>query len=463
MRLIFALGPLLALAPGVIAQSNGRRRVSETIRVPSQDERANMADIAAIAKDSFRLVEVEDIGLAAGNSKSSLRLRPMQNFSKDCKITDKKTGRSQPCRNGKRTMLVSQEDETNFSVISTNEETGESRGFMSGEEGVFAIRQERGKTTSVTRPTKTFDPPTWSCEYENVDENRRLLEGATEGRNLRDSYNPFHNHDHDHDHDIHHSHVHHDHHDVIKALKTEGVNLRGASPEDNPGRRLVYYTDDFPKTYSYKVDIYLEIDQRLVDQTGGTLQSALDYIDDLTAGGNLIYEKEIDTHLEIIGVDLVDRYDSSVNTIGALNLLVNARRNGGSDGGWPEGADLVHALLAARLGGGVAYLSAVCNQFIGFGVSANIVNEYDVDNNPEQMVWDIVVFTHELGHNFGTRHTHDIRGFDPLVDQCGVEPRCSVEMSDEDDEATIMSYCHLCEGRSEFIYKADVAPVHLNP
>ena len=69
MRLIFALGPLLALAPGVIAQSSGRRRVSETIRVPSQDERANMADIAAIAKDSFRLVEVEDIGLAAGNSK----------------------------------------------------------------------------------------------------------------------------------------------------------------------------------------------------------------------------------------------------------------------------------------------------------------------------------------------------------------------------------------------------------
>ncbi len=48
---------------------------------------------------------------------------------------------------------------------------------------------------------------------------------------------------------------------------------------------------------------------------------------------------------------------------------------------------------------------------------------------------------HELGHNFGTGHTHE--GYSPVVDTCGTS--CPVELPLA-KSATIMSYCHVCSG-----------------
>ena len=60
---------------------------------------------------------------------------------------------------------------------------------------------------------------------------------------------------------------------------------------------------------------------------------------------------------------------------------------------------------------------------------------------------------HELGHNFGSGHTHDVWsaaypwGYSPQIDTCGtfcpsqVHPQLPLAKS-----ATIMSYCHQCSG-----------------
>ena len=53
-----------------------------------------------------------------------------------------------------------------------------------------------------------------------------------------------------------------------------------------------------------------------------------------------------------------------------------------------------------------------------------------------------MVFTHELGHNFGAPHTHDLN---PPVDNCAGGD-CSVTPN-----GTIMSYCHGCPGGLENI------------
>ena len=55
---------------------------------------------------------------------------------------------------------------------------------------------------------------------------------------------------------------------------------------------------------------------------------------------------------------------------------------------------------------------------------------------------------HEIGHNFGSLHTHD--GYNPKVDECGVEDAngkktCPAELPLE-HSSTIMSYCHNCIG-----------------
>ncbi len=88
--------------------------------------------------------------------------------------------------------------------------------------------------------------------------------------------------------------------------------------------------------------------------------------------------------------------------------------------------------------GGIAYLSVLCNSGFGYGVSAHLAGSFPyplVDHNGGN--WDIVVVSHELGHNFGTGHTHN---YDPPIDNCG-NGDCADAFG-----GTIMSYCHTCSG-----------------
>ncbi len=98
--------------------------------------------------------------------------------------------------------------------------------------------------------------------------------------------------------------------------------------------------------------------------------------------------------------------------------------------------ELAH-LLSGDYGGGVAYLSAICEGW-GYGLSgvagwfpSPLVNRHDGN-------WDLFVVAHELGHNFGTGHTHD--SYEPVIDGCG-NGDCSAALG-----GTIMSYCHTCAG-----------------
>ena len=51
-------------------------------------------------------------------------------------------------------------------------------------------------------------------------------------------------------------------------------------------------------------------------------------------------------------------------------------------------------------------------------------------------------FMHELGHNFGTGHTHD-SGYNPVIDTCGTSCPAQLPLP---KSSTIMSYCHGCSG-----------------
>jgi hypothetical protein len=97
----------------------------------------------------------------------------------------------------------------------------------------------------------------------------------------------------------------------------------------------------------------------------------------------------------------------------------------------------VATMLSGRgLGGGVAYGDAACYPEYDYSVEANLAGWFPYpleDNNANN--WDMMVTAHELGHNFGAPHTHDIG-----IDNCAGGD-CSVAPN-----GTIMSYCHLCDG-----------------
>lgn len=109
------------------------------------------------------------------------------------------------------------------------------------------------------------------------------------------------------------------------------------------------------------------------------------------------------------------------------------------DGRAPVRAQLYHMISGVRVSGcgGVAYLNVICNQSSGFGMSAHINTNLPFPPVQGPLTWDFMVLAHELGHQFGSNHTHS---YSPPIDGCA-SGDCSVVPN-----GTIMSYCHTCPG-----------------
>jgi hypothetical protein len=85
-------------------------------------------------------------------------------------------------------------------------------------------------------------------------------------------------------------------------------------------------------SYNYQVDLFIEIDSKFIELTGGgavdsagiTL-NAYNYINALVTAANVIYESEIDTHLHVNTIKLSNLYDLAtgriVNSTGTIRLL----------------------------------------------------------------------------------------------------------------------------------------------
>ncbi|PPK88352.1 putative secreted protein (Por secretion system target) [Neolewinella xylanilytica] len=92
--------------------------------------------------------------------------------------------------------------------------------------------------------------------------------------------------------------------------------------------------------------------------------------------------------------------------------------------------------------GGVAYLNVLCNENYGYGLSG-IDNSYRAVPNYS---WTVFVLAHELGHNFGSEHTHDCawNGNNTPLDNCAsMNGGCATTDFIPQDGGTIMSYCHI--------------------
>lgn len=173
----------------------------------------------------------------------------------------------------------------------------------------------------------------------------------------------------------------------MKALSNQ---LRGTkiNPLNKP-RRLQ------SSSYNYQVDIYMEIDNSFVTKSGGSMATALNYINSLVTAANIVYEREIDTHLHVAVVDLNTVYDASTSTSNALTIM----RNTYAASTWhTAGIDLHHALLGKGLGGGIAYVGVLCRSDYGYGLTASIGGSFvSLDY---RVVWDLIAFMHEVSNGF---------------------------------------------------------------
>ncbi len=190
----------------------------------------------------------------------------------------------------------------------------------------------------------------------------------------------------------------------------------------------------------YTVNLAIETDYELYTKFGSSTSAELRFIGDLTAAASAIYWRDVKTVFKIGTVHLwstaADPWAATTTPTALSELLSYWNANYTS-----VQRTVVHMLSGKNMGGGIAYLSALCNSSYGYGLSSSLSTTFSV--TAPSLYWDILCYTHEIGHNFSSPHTEC---YSPPVDTCTPCDTFSCTGSVPSGGGTIMSYCHACSG-----------------
>jgi hypothetical protein len=224
-------------------------------------------------------------------------------------------------------------------------------------------------------------------------------------------------------------------------------------------------------TATYTTTIAYETDNEFLNRFS-SVSEATDYIGDITAFMSSMFISEVDAAVEVGHVNFWDGVTDPWNENSTLCTLYDFGKYW-NDNNSNIDRTIAH-FLSGKSGGGIAWLGVLCRgpfnttaqagDNCGFSGTSNYGGDYGVSfgisgnfniNNPSS-VWDIVVLSHEVGHNFNSPHTHcygGIGGNNEPVDGCfNGEGGCyngSQTLPCGQSGAgcgTIMSYCHLRPG-----------------
>jgi cysteine-rich repeat protein len=192
-----------------------------------------------------------------------------------------------------------------------------------------------------------------------------------------------------------------------------------------------------------EVEAAIETDNEFKEKFGNSTPAALSYLTDLLAAANVIYLRDVKVRLAFTYIRIWSVPDpwSGMDTVSQLNELRSYWTNSVNHMDATAGEhDIVHFISGkGQPDGGVAYVGTACNEALEYGVS-QVIGAFDVGD--PNGIWDVLVVTHEIGHNLGTVHTHC---YDPPLDHCyNGESGCwGGAESLPPGGGTIMSYCHL--------------------
>lgn len=192
---------------------------------------------------------------------------------------------------------------------------------------------------------------------------------------------------------------------------------------------------------------------------GGSVANAISYIATLVAGVNTIYERDAGSVVNQ-GVRVLQGYtiirateaeDPYVDTTGSADSTKLNEFTNYWEANYPR--TVVKRALAAYLSGrqgssssasGIAWVSGLCNG-VGYSIDQLFTISYQAG--------DLLILAHEIGHNFGARHTHNCIYGNPPIDRClAAEGGCATQGSCPTAQTingvtnvtgTLMSYCHL--------------------
>ena len=182
---------------------------------------------------------------------------------------------------------------------------------------------------------------------------------------------------------------------------------------------------------------------------GSNLAAATAYIQTVLGTVILIYERDLEVTMPIVYLNLWTTTSDPYTAASTGPQLTEFQSYWTANNGGIS-AHVKHLISGRSLGGGIAFISAVCTGN-GYGVSAiDATYTYPTASS----TWDVNVIAHELGHNYGSPHTHSCvwaaEGRIPsgTIDSCETAEGSCATYSNHlpPDKGTIMSYCHLIGG-----------------
>lgn len=228
--------------------------------------------------------------------------------------------------------------------------------------------------------------------------------------------------------------------DFIDEMK-ERFNFICGTLDERPGvysDEQLHYAQLAPGDVT---DIYIEVDKSLFDAEGGSVPGTTSYVTALFNESAALFEAEsIFMNLsEVFVWTSPDPYDG-VNTDPDIRGAYLEDFQDEFDG---FNGDLAVLLLADDIGGKAAGFAGICNADPDLSMCVAGRSEPDLYPFPTYS-YNIYNFSHELGHLFGSRHTHACvwNGDDTAIDGCSAtEGGCPLPPIPSSGEATIMSYC----------------------
>lgn len=217
---------------------------------------------------------------------------------------------------------------------------------------------------------------------------------------------------------------------------TAGLQFLCGSVENNlTQRKSIRTTEQAGENECKYLGVYIEADKSLYDKLGSKANVTAYILGMFNQVATIFSAEGIAFRISGLYIwDTLDPYASSqTNLDDALSVFQsywNARNNN-----FP--GQFAHLLTCRPLGGGNAYMEALDDRNKAYGVN-RIYGNYKI---VPAYSWDVKVFSHELGHNLGSPHTHSCFWPGGAIDNCAATEGDCAPGPTPVNGGTIMSYC----------------------
>ena len=229
-----------------------------------------------------------------------------------------------------------------FTIMSVDKESGDVRGLQRGAKGdtrrisfgsdssKLAQQRPRLHAKTISHSEREF-----KCGVDPTDDH----------------------HDHEHDHHHHHHHrvldeTHEEHHNHTSFELFRSQSLRGfkptAIPEGNP-------TSNGAEPHHFVINLLIAIDGDFIKRQGG-YNPAVEYINLVVSGSNVIFEAEINAHLNVVEIEETNIFDNVSELREGLKTIRMHYEGKYGETSARNDIHLVHAFLGKDIGGGIAFI-----------------------------------------------------------------------------------------------------------